>query len=148
MNHARTAASPAEFTAWRTEEDLAVAGARTLGWGSIGIGLTELLAPHQVERMLGLDHCSRQHGALRALGVRELMHGIGILSENLATPQLSASLWARVMGDVLDAALLGVAATKTKRPGSFAAVVAMVTAIGLADLYFASKVKQHQDSRF
>ena len=134
----------ARFSMPATEEQCAVSGARTLGWGSLAIGLTEVLAPHYVERMLGLDHCHRQHGILRALGAREIMHGVGILTENRATPQLTAGVWARVLGDVLDTALLGVAATKTKRPGSFAAVAAAVTAIGIADMYYASKVKRHE----
>jgi hypothetical protein len=129
-----------------SEERCAVGGARALGWGSLAIGLTELLAPHHVERLLGLEHSPDQHGVLRALGVREIMHGAGILAEDRATPQLSAGVWARVMGDILDTALLGVAATRTKRPGSFAAVAAMVTAIGIADLYYAAKVKRHQTS--
>ena len=128
------------------EEQCAVKGARTLGWGSLAIGLTELIAPHHVERMLGLDHSHDQHGVLRALGVREVMHGVGILPESRATPQLSAGVWGRVLGDVLDTALLGVAATRTRRPGSFAAVAAVVTAIGIADLCYAVKVRRHQTS--
>ncbi len=129
---------------WNHEQQLATTGARALGWGSIGIGLTEVLAPHQVERMLGLDHDTSHHGILRALGVRELLHGVGILTEDRPTGQLSAGIWARVFGDVLDTALLGLAATKTKRPSSFAAVAAVVGAIGVADLYCAVKVKRNQ----
>jgi hypothetical protein len=130
---------------WKSEQQSAAEGARALGWGSIGIGLMELVAPHQVEQLLGLDHCHKTHGILRALGVRELLHGVGILTESRTTPQLAAGVWARVLGDALDSALLGIAATKTKRPGSFAAVAATVTAIGAADLYYAMKVQQHQN---
>jgi hypothetical protein len=132
-------------TMWKTEQQSAAEGARALGWGSIGIGLMELLAPHQVEHMLGLDHSHKTHGILRALGVRELLHGIGIVTESRATPQLAAGVWARVLGDALDSALLGIAATKTKRPGSFAAVAATVIAIGAADLYYAMKVQKQQN---
>ncbi|HEX6961372.1 MAG TPA: hypothetical protein VF175_05860 [Lacipirellula sp.] len=133
---------------WKSEQQSAAEGARSLGWGSIGIGLLELVAPHQVERMLGLDHSRKTHGILRALGVRELLHGVGILTESRASPQLAAGAWARVLGDALDSALLGVAATKTKRPASFAAVAATVTAIGAADLYYAMKVQQQQNGFF
>jgi hypothetical protein len=133
------------FHKQRNEKNDATAGARALGWGSIGIGLMELLAPDRVQSMLGIEDRASHRGILRALGVRELMHGIGILTEDRPTPQLTSGVWARVAGDVLDSALLGVAATKTKRPSSFAAMAAMVTGIGIADVVYAVKVKRHED---
>lgn len=121
----------------------AAKGARTLGWASLGIGLAELFATEQVEQMLGLQHDERHHGILRTLGVRELLHGVGILTEEVPNDQLCAGIWARVAGDVLDTALLGVAAKKTTRPGLFAAVAGAVGLIGVMDLYYAVKVYQH-----
>jgi hypothetical protein len=119
-------------------------GARALGLASIGIGLTELVAPQYVENMLGIDDRQAHRGILRVLGVRELLHGVGILTAKCDKGQLSTGVWARVAGDVLDSALLGVAATKTKRPGSFAAVAAAVAGIGVADLYYALKATGHE----
>src|SRR4051794_28509152 len=110
----------------------AIRGARALGWASIGIGMTELAAPQKVQDMLGLEDKPSHRGILRVLGVRELMHGLGILTAERPESGLTAGVWSRVAGDVLDTALLGVAATKTKRPGSFAAVAASVAAIGVA----------------
>ena len=115
-------------------------GARALGWASIGIGLSELAAPANVENLLGLEDRPERRGILRVLGVRELMHGIGILTEQKPTPQLAAGVWSRVAGDVLDMALLGIAATKTKRPGKFAVVASMVGAIGVLDTVFALRL--------
>ena len=123
-------------------------GSQVLGLASIGIGLTELAAPHFVEDLLGLEHRPRHRGILQVLGVRELMHGLGILTAKNGDRQLSSSVWARVAGDVLDTALLGVAATKTRRPGSFAAVAAAVAAIGIADLCCAGKASSHHHSRY
>jgi hypothetical protein len=120
---------------------------QALGLASLGIGLTELAAPRFVESMLGLDHQQRHRGILRVLGVRELMHGIGILTPN-GNGGLTSGLWARVAGDVLDTALLGVAATKTNRPASFAAVATAVAGIGVADLYCAWKASVHQHDRY
>ncbi len=128
------------------EQSDATAGARVLGWGSVGIGLMELLAPDRVQSMLGIEDRASHRGILRALGVRELMHGIGILTEDRPTPQLTSGIWARVVGDVLDTALLGIVATKTKRPSSFAAVAAAVTGIGIADVVYAVKVRRHEES--
>jgi hypothetical protein len=118
--------------------------ARSLGWASVGIGLAELLAPGQVEQLLGLDHKPSQQGILQTLGVRELLHGFSILTERDLNPQLRAGVWSRVAGDILDSALLGVAAAKTRRPSSFAAVAAAVAAIGALDLIYAVKVHRRQ----
>jgi hypothetical protein len=114
--------------------------ARGLGWASIAIGMTEVLAPRQVENMLGLEDTPDRRGTLRVLGVREICHGIGILTEEEASDRMRAGVWARVAGDVLDSALLGVAATKTKGPFAFAVITAMVMGIGLADLLCARRL--------
>src|SRR5688500_6910764 len=91
---------------------------RALGWASIGIGLTEIAAPKQVQQMLGLEDTTEGREILRVLGVRELGHGVSLLTENKANAKMATGLWGRVAGDVLDTALLGVAAAKTKRPVS------------------------------
>src|SRR5688572_593202 len=106
--------------------------ARGLGWASIGIGLTEILAPRQVNNMLGLEDTPARRGTLRVMGVREICQGISILTEDRANEKMQAGVYARVAGDLLDSAALGVAATKTKKPFSFAVVTAMVMGIGLA----------------
>jgi len=123
-------------------------GSRALGLASVGIGLTELAAPRFVESLLGIDDRQRRRGVLQVLGVRELVHGIGILTAKKRNRQLTSGVWARVAGDVLDTALLGVAATKTRRPVRFAAVAAAVAAIGIADVYFAWKASGLQHSRY
>jgi hypothetical protein len=113
---------------------------RGLGWASIGIGLTEVLAPKQVNDMLGLDDTPDRRGVLRVCGVREICQGISILTESEANERMKSGVWARVAGDMLDTALLGVAATKTKKPFAFAVITAMVMGIGLADLLCATRL--------
>ncbi|WP_460840717.1 SRPBCC family protein [Noviherbaspirillum agri] len=77
--------------------------AKALGWFSIGLGLAQLLAPRGVSRLVG----TQQHPRLvRALGTREILSGVGILSQR----QSSNWLWTRVAGDAMDLALLGMAA--------------------------------------
>jgi hypothetical protein len=122
-------------------------GGIVLGLASVGIGLTELAAPRLVESMLGLDDRQSHRGILQVLGVRELMHGVGILTAKKGDGELSSGVWARVAGDVLDSALLGAAATKTRSPASFAAVAIAVAGIGVADLYCALKQSAHQHAR-
>jgi uncharacterized membrane protein len=73
-----------------------------LGWFSIGLGLAELLAPRQVARLIGAKGHGRTYTTLRALGLREVVSGVGILSR-ADEPNW---LWSRLGGDIVDMALL------------------------------------------
>ena len=72
--------------------------ARALGWFSLGLGLTELIAAERITRVLGMEG---KEALVRAYGVRELGHGIVTLS-----PDKHLGLWSRVAGDALDIATL------------------------------------------
>ncbi|HEY0010183.1 MAG TPA: hypothetical protein VGB55_15770, partial [Tepidisphaeraceae bacterium] len=63
---------------------------RGIGWLSLGIGLAELLAPSQLNQAMGLEDRPSQRGILRAMGVRELMHGLSILTEDRPTAAMKA----------------------------------------------------------
>jgi hypothetical protein len=125
-------------TAMARTPDKAVA--RGLGIASIAIGLTELAAPKKLEKMMGVGN-GRTTNILRVLGVREIMHGVDILSHEDPTP----GVWARVAGDALDGALLGMAATKTRRPGGLMSVFALVLPIVLFDIIFATRLSRDED---
>ncbi|HEV7299284.1 MAG TPA: hypothetical protein VGN72_07960 [Tepidisphaeraceae bacterium] len=118
--------------------------AHALGWASIGIGLAEIAAPRQVQHMMGLDDTATHRGVLRVLGLREVLHGVSILAEDRPSAALSDALRMRVVGDVLDTAVLGVAAAKTKSPASFAAVVLSVFGIGIMDTVVAARLERYQ----
>lgn len=77
--------------------------ARALGWFSIGLGLAQLLAPARVAKVAGADPDPNTIRLMRALGAREFLSGVGILSGQHST----AWLRARVAGDLVDLALLG-----------------------------------------
>ena len=111
--------------------------AQCLGWTSIAIGLTEILAPKQLEKTMGVGN-GQTTGILRVLGVREIMHGIDILAHEDPTP----GVWSRVFGDLLDGVLLAAAATRTRNPGGLAAIFAAVTPVVLADLIFAPRLSK------
>ena len=122
-------------------------GARGLGWASVGIALAELIAPQRVEKLLGLSDRPAYRGILRTLGVRELMHGVSLLTHSRPTKQMAAGLWSRVARDMLDNVLLGMAARKTKRPAVFAAIAASVLVIGALDMLHAARapIKQAKE---
>jgi hypothetical protein len=68
--------------------------ARGLGWFSIGLGLTELIAASRLARTFGLDGSET---LIRAFGIRELGAGLATLST-----EKKAGLWSRVVGDAMD----------------------------------------------
>lgn len=73
--------------------------AHGLGWFSIGLGVATLVAPRRVARAIGVNN---EHDLLQLVGVREIITGIGILSEE----RPARWLWGRVAGDAMDLALL------------------------------------------
>jgi hypothetical protein len=109
--------------------------ARGLGWASLAIGATEMAFPNRLEKWMGIGN-GQNTGILRVLGVREILHGVDILTHEDPTN----GVYARCAGDMLDSALIGVAATKTKRPAGLACVFAGVLPIVLLDMFFAWKL--------
>jgi len=114
-----------------------VAAGRALGWASLGIGLTEIAAPKQLEKWIGIGN-GQNTGILRACGVREIMQGVDILTHDDPTP----GMWARVAGDMLDGVLLGLAAKKTKNMKGLMCVAAAVLPIVVLDMIFAKRLSQ------
>jgi uncharacterized membrane protein len=124
---------------WDAVERRAPSGttlARTLGWFSIGLGLSELLAPRRLSRLVGSPEQPR---LLQALGAREIASGLGILIGR-RRPQW---MWSRVAGDMIDLALLGAALadrrSERRRVAAAAAAVAGVTAL---DVLAARRVRR------
>ncbi len=103
--------------------------ANGLGWFSIGLGVAELVAPGQIQKLMGMRDRGGRRNVLRAYGVREIAAGVGIL----ALPGKSGWLWTRVAGDLVDLATLGSAfgQRETRRARLTAATVAVagVTAL-------------------
>jgi len=115
------------------------AGARGLGLVSIAIGLTEICCARPLERAMGIGN-GENTGIIRVLGVREIAQGIDILSHRDPTPGVHA----RVFGDVLDGALLGAAALKTRRPTGLLAICAAVLPVVILDMIFAGRLSRRR----
>jgi len=108
--------------------------ARGLGWFSLGLGLTELLAPRALARGIGVGDGRRNRLLIRALGARELLAGIGVLTSRRVAPWL----WSRVAGDAMDLALLATAwgAHATKRRDRRRLSFALATVAGATAMDF------------
>ena len=104
--------------------------ALALGWFSIGLGLSQLVAPQVVARAVGAGSSASSLGKMRVLGLRELGVGVGILSR----PRQAGWLWARVVGDLIDVALLSVLLdSRNGRRSRAMAAAAAVTGVTLLD---------------
>lgn len=110
--------------------------ARALGWFSVALGIAEIAAPRELGRMIGVRG---NETVLRALGVREVASGVGILLAR----RPAGWLWSRVGGDVMDLALIGTAITRgqadQRRAAAAAAAVAGVTAM---DLFYSQRLSR------
>jgi hypothetical protein len=108
--------------------------ARALGWFSIGLGITELVAPGRLARAIGLED---KEGLIRAYGARELASAIPTLSVDKPI-----GLAARIGGDVLDLGTLATALNRDNPKRHNAAIAtALVAGITLLDLVAYTGVK-------
>src|SRR4051812_41091054 len=74
-----------------------------LGWVSIGLGGAQIVAPNALAQLVGAQRHRRSRATMRGVGLREITCGLGILSRS----RPAVWLWARVLGDAMDLALLG-----------------------------------------
>ena len=103
--------------------------ARGLGLFSMGLGLCQLLAPREFDRLIGVRPDGDTETTTRAIGLRELGAAAGLL----AAPRTAMFMWMRVAGDLMDLALLGRAVrsrdNKQERVGQAMASVVGITAL-------------------
>jgi uncharacterized membrane protein len=127
------------YAAERAEPGLPKSGpkrlAKGLGWFSIGLGVTELLAPKVIANISGVPNS--RTGLIRLYGLREIAAGVAIFSQK----QPAAGVWSRVAGDALDLASLGMAFTSPDaKRGRVAFATANVLAVTALDLMCAKQL--------
>ena len=113
--------------------------ARGLAWFSIALGLTELVAARSLAERLGMRDKS---SLIRAYGVREIGHGVGILSRD-RLKERGMMVWTRVAGDVLDLLTLapGLDHNNPKRDNVVKAMVAVLGVTAL-DVFCAARLSR------
>jgi uncharacterized membrane protein len=105
--------------------------AQGLGWFSIGLGVAQIVAPRGMNRLIGVNDTDRNKNVMRAVGVREIAAGIGLLSD----PKPTGFAVARVAGDVMDLAMLANAFRSPENErGKTAFATAAVVGVGLLDV--------------
>ena len=110
-----------------------------LGGASLGLGLTEVLAPGKVTALAGVDDTSRSRLVIRALGLRECGHAAALLFGP------NKLVWTRVAGDALDLALLVTGLANSRRGNRGRGAVTAVALVGIAgaDLYAALRTTRN-----
>lgn len=132
-------AGGANYSMGRTRPGLPSTSAKRLanglGWFSIGLGVTELLAPRFIANITGVSN--RRTGLIRLYGLREIASGIAIFSQE----KPAAGVWSRVAGDALDLTSLGkAAASPNSNKGRVAFATANVLAVTALDLICATQL--------
>jgi hypothetical protein len=117
--------------------------AKGLGWFSVGLGLAQLAMPDRVARLCGIEADGETITLMRSLGLRELTSGVGILTQ----PKPDKWLWSRVLGDVMDLALLGAAMSRddAERGKTIGATLAVLGVTGLDILAAKEMAKERAD---
>jgi uncharacterized membrane protein len=128
----------------REEGDRADEGLATfLGWFSVGLGLTEVLAPRRFSNFIGLSGDRDCQSTVRLVGLRELASGVGLLTRR----KPAGWLWSRVAGDAMDLALLGGAlASGAPCPARVSGATLAVIGVTALDVYCAVATTQHSGS--
>jgi uncharacterized membrane protein len=121
------------------------AGARMangLGWFSLCLGVAQVVAPGRVTRLIGLRDGSGRRAVMRAVGVREIASGVGILARR----RPAGWLWARVAGDAVDLGLLGAALNaRDARRARVTAAIAAVAGVTVPDVVSGKRLSRAPD---
>jgi uncharacterized membrane protein len=112
--------------------------AEGLGWFSVALGAAAIFAPKAIGAITGTG----RRGVAQSIGVRELATGIGILTQRNPAPWL----WSRVVGDVIDLAVLGTAMNRGG-PGRGRATLSFAAVAGIlaVDAVAAAHLTRHAD---
>lgn len=115
---------------------------RGLGWFSLALGLAEVTLPRTLARAIGVEPRAATRWLVRAMGVRELIAGTGLLTQ----PHRPLPLWSRVAGDAIDLALLGLGARSGRLHAlRFAGAFTAVAGMAAVDVIAARRTQRAHD---
>jgi uncharacterized membrane protein len=113
---------------------------RGLGLASAALGVPMLARTDDVAELVGVDDSPLSRPVIRAVGVRELVAALLLLTGP------KRSVWFRVAGDAVDLAVLGTARTNRsgERERRVTAATAAVVGLTVMDLYAALRARRDQ----
>jgi hypothetical protein len=115
--------------------------AKFLGAFSFGLGVTQLVAPDRVNKLIGVKDTPKTRTIQRALGVQELTAAQGIAA--FSPPTLV--LWSRVAGDLVHLGLLAKAVNDGRKndKAKLVRTIGAVAGIGLLDTFVSARYQSH-----
>ncbi len=115
-----------------------------LGIYSIGLGLAQVLAPKSMSTICGIADAEGNAPIMRSMGMREISHGVAILSKQ----QPEKAVWSRVLGDTLDLVMLGKAlANRDNHRGRTLFATANVLAVTALDVMCAKQLSMQPHTK-
>jgi len=111
--------------------------AKGLGWFSLGLGALEMASPSRMAVGLGLPVPPALVGLF---GMREVGAGVAVLT----CPGSPGPVWARVGGDVLDLAVLGLHRGGQRRRQRAALTTAAVLSVTVVDVLCAAALTRRR----
>jgi uncharacterized membrane protein len=115
--------------------------ANFIGWFSIGLGVAEIVGTRQLTELIGVKPTRKNRAVMQAMGVREIVKGVGILAKDRPIDWL----WGRVAGDMLDVALLGRAlSAHSNKPERTTAAIGAVLGVAALDVFTAQALASGQ----
>jgi ferritin-like metal-binding protein YciE len=113
--------------------------AASVGWSSIALGAAKIVAPSKIARLVGLD---LNPNVVQLLGAREVVSGLGIMTQK----RPAGWLWGRVVGDIMDLAVLRLSPIRREPAASSKLAAATVAVVGVALLDAALGIRYTADS--
>ncbi len=107
-----------------------------LGWFSLGLGVSQIVAPDRIIEMTGVPKNDTSRLLMRVVGGREIASGLGILTSANPAPWL----WSRVGGDVMDLTLL-CASLRSRRAQRDKVAATMMSVAGIFVLDLLTSIK-------
>jgi hypothetical protein len=115
----------------------APAAAKGMGWFSLALGLTEVLAARKLTSALDIRG---REGFVRAMGLRELASG-GMIARDRRK-----GMWSRVGGDVLDIATLAAVFPGNRRKRNLGIAIGAVAGATLIDVFTARALQRRESA--
>lgn len=127
------------FRRKKAVDDEVMGQAKALGIFSYVLGISQILRPGSVNRMMGVPDHAPNHELQRILGAREIMSGTGILFGE----KKRRWMWSRVIGDVMDIWIIaGTAGAGLGTRKKLIATIVLLTSILIWDTRVALKMRE------
>ncbi len=134
--------SISEFRSRATSDAAPTGLSRGLGWLTLALGVSEVVAPRKLAKLIGVGDDGVTPLVMRLLGAKGIISSLNVLMQ----PQRPTPLWSRVAGDLVDLGLLGVAAgTKRMSGARLAGAVAATAGVLALDVFAARRAQKAFD---